>query len=234
MSPSRSGSVQCSALVEQLRRARHRRRAPSRTGVSVAARALPARYSRAGVRRGISIEPSSGSSWPTSTFISVDLPAPLRPISPTRPPGGDRRRGAVEDRAAAEAHGDVVDGDHAARAPSRHGSLTQPPIASASPANSLDARRCWSSIPEVKGHTKWPRRKSRNRTPQASPGPEAVERHAQGSAQVAQKTGRPRYSRAGIDGRRGCGVVSGGEGRKREVARIKPKRKVPASVVQPN
>jgi len=40
------------------------------------------------VSRGISHVPSSGSSWPIITFISVDLPAPLRPINPTRLRGG--------------------------------------------------------------------------------------------------------------------------------------------------
>ena len=40
------------------------------------------------VLRGISISPSSGSSWPIITFIRVDLPAPLRPIRPTRLFGG--------------------------------------------------------------------------------------------------------------------------------------------------
>ena len=58
------------------------------------------------------------------TFISVDLPAPLRPISPTRLPGGDRGGGAVEDRAPAEAHRDCVDVQHG-RAPSSQLGQTQ-------------------------------------------------------------------------------------------------------------
>src|SRR3712207_2629831 len=40
------------------------------------------------VLRGISRLPSSGSNDPIITFISVDLPAPLRPMSPMRLLGG--------------------------------------------------------------------------------------------------------------------------------------------------
>ena len=78
--------------------------------------ALPARYSRCRVRRGMSIAPSSGSIWPMTTFISVDLPAPLRPIRPTRLRAAKRRGGAVEDRAPAEAHRHTVQIQHG-RAP---------------------------------------------------------------------------------------------------------------------
>ena len=115
ISPSRSGSTSAVLALLHQRRAlgiggQHRlerRRLPRR--------ALPARYSRAARPAASSASPSSGSSSPAITFTSVDLPAPLRPISPTRLARRQRGGGAVDDRAPAEADGDGVEGKHGAR-----------------------------------------------------------------------------------------------------------------------
>ena len=54
--------------------------------------------------------PSSGSSNPSSTFSSVDLPAPLLPTSPIVP-GGQRQVHVAQGLHAAEAAADVMDVD---------------------------------------------------------------------------------------------------------------------------
>ena len=61
---------------------------------------------------GLEISPPSGCSWPRISLNSVVLPAPLRPTSPIRRPGGQARAGAGEDFAAGDAVGDGVDREH--------------------------------------------------------------------------------------------------------------------------
>jgi hypothetical protein len=66
-----------------------------------ARRRRPSGAGRRRARRGAAVTaPASGCSSPASIFSSVDLPAPLAPIRPTRARGTELEVGAVEDQAA--------------------------------------------------------------------------------------------------------------------------------------
>ena len=56
--------------------------------------------------------PASGCSWPTIMRNSVVLPAPLAPITPTMPAGGQRERQVLDQQPVAEALAQAVGLDH--------------------------------------------------------------------------------------------------------------------------
>ena len=110
MSPSRSGSVQCSASSSSCARSTSAASTAS-NGLIGAARRFLRDIAEPGAARHLD-RAVVGIELADEDFHQRRLAGAVAADQPDAAARRDRRRGAVEDRAAAEAHGDGVDGDH--------------------------------------------------------------------------------------------------------------------------